>query len=116
MKASVQYNDLLGTAAADVSDFENNSLQSYLSRRFKSFNGERYLCVGCTIFDSGQNGIPLLGIRFLCLDQKENKYVYLCPLEKLSNDEILSLFKRLEIVIGKNIENVKVSDDDWIDL
>ena len=83
MKASVQYNDQLGTAAADVSDFENNSLQSYLSRRYKSFNGERYLCIGCTIFDNGQNGNPLLDIRLLCLDQKDNKLCILMPFGKI---------------------------------
>ena len=31
MIASVQYNDLRGTAAADVSDFYMNSLQNYLT-------------------------------------------------------------------------------------
>lgn len=30
MKASVLYNDLKGTAAADVSDFHQSSLQIYL--------------------------------------------------------------------------------------
>ena len=30
MIASVQYNDLRGTAAADVSDFYMNSLKNYL--------------------------------------------------------------------------------------
>ena len=32
MKASVQYDDLKGTAAADVSDFHQSSLQNYLVR------------------------------------------------------------------------------------
>lgn len=30
MKASVQYNDFIGTAAADISDFYQTSLQNYL--------------------------------------------------------------------------------------
>lgn len=30
MKASVQYNDLKGTSAADISDFHKCSLQNYL--------------------------------------------------------------------------------------
>lgn len=42
MKANVQYNDLTGTAAADVSDFEHNNLQLYLTRKFKEFNGVLY--------------------------------------------------------------------------
>lgn len=36
MIASVQYNDLRGTAAADVSDFYMNSLQNYLIEKFKA--------------------------------------------------------------------------------
>lgn len=116
MKARVQYNDLTGTAAADVSDFEFNSLQHYLTHRFKEFNKDRNRCDGCTIYGSGQNGNPTLGIRFICYDNEEKKHVYLCPLEELSNDEILSLFKRIEVVIGNGIENVDILDDDWVDL
>ena len=36
MIASVQYNDLRGTAAADVSDFYMNSLQNYLIENLSS--------------------------------------------------------------------------------
>ena len=36
MIASVQYNDLRGTAAADVSDFYMNSLQNYLIEKILS--------------------------------------------------------------------------------
>lgn len=116
MKARVQYNDLTGTAAADVSDFVNNNLQHYLSSRFKEFNSERYRCEGCTLYVSGQNRNPSIDIRFICYDKDGKKYVYLCPLEDMSNDEILSLFKRFEIVIGKDVNDVDISDDDWVDL
>lgn len=34
MKAKVQYNDLVGTAAADISDYYRNSLQVYLKATF----------------------------------------------------------------------------------
>lgn len=35
MKASVQYDDLKGTAAADVSDFHQSSLQNYLINSYE---------------------------------------------------------------------------------
>jgi hypothetical protein len=41
MKATVQYNDLVGTAAADISDFYNNSLQEYLQKRFPKYDSGR---------------------------------------------------------------------------
>lgn len=33
MKADVQYNDYIGTAAADMSDFESNRMWSYLNQK-----------------------------------------------------------------------------------
>ena len=55
MIASVQYNDLRGTAAADVSDYLNNSLQSYLEKTFDHYDGERFFCNGCKIWISGDS-------------------------------------------------------------
>lgn len=54
MKASVQYDDLKGTAAADVSDFHQSSLQNYLVGSYEQYDGDRYECYGCSIFISGQ--------------------------------------------------------------
>lgn len=48
MIASVQYNDLRGTAAADVADEYMNSLQKYLMDTFREYDPERYYCRGCT--------------------------------------------------------------------
>lgn len=50
MKATVQYNDLVGTAAADISDFYNNSLHAYLQKRFPKYASGRFSCIGCDIF------------------------------------------------------------------
>ena len=38
MKASVQYNDLKGTAAADISDFHKSSLQNYLINSYEQYD------------------------------------------------------------------------------
>ena len=60
MKASVQYNDIVGTAAADVSDFFNNNLQFYLKSLFKNFDSDRYRCDGCRLYmsDHGNHAYP----------------------------------------------------------
>ena len=50
MIASVQYNDLIGTAAADIADGYMNSLQKYLMDTYVKYNSERYVCRGCTIY------------------------------------------------------------------
>ena len=75
MIASVQYNDLLGTAAADVADDYMNSLQQYLSYTYKQYNSERYVCRGCTMFVSGQRETPSLSLSFLCWDKITDKFV-----------------------------------------
>ena len=50
MEASVQYNDIKGTAAADISDAFQTSLQKYLVDSYEQYDCERYKCCGCTIF------------------------------------------------------------------
>lgn len=116
MKASVQYNDLVGTSAADVSDFHQTSLQNYLVKSYDQYDGDRYDCKGCTIWISGQQEIPQGNIAFVCFDNVENKYVKFCPETDFSLDDIFSLFKRFEVVIGNNIEDIEVDGEDYLDL
>ena len=44
------------------------------------------------------------------------KYVRLCPLRDMKFDEVFSLFKRFNVVIGNGMEEIEVKDEDWIDL
>lgn len=117
MIAKVQYNDLTGTAAADITDFSLNSLEKYLTDHFENYDTERYFCVGCRLNLGGQTSTTV-SIRFICLDKEEQKYVYLCPLDDLSYEEAFSLFKRFDVVLGSNesISEIVVSDEDWRDL
>ena len=117
MIAKVQYNDLRGTVAADITDFSLNSLEKYLSDHFENYDTERYFCVGCRLYLGGQTS-KTVSIRFICLDKQERKYVYLCPVEDISYEEAFSLFKRLDIVLGstEDIGEINVSDEDWRDL
>ena len=71
MKARVQYNDLTGTAAADITDFSLNSLEKYLTDHFENYDTERYFCVGCRLNLGGQTSTTV-SIRFICLDKERN--------------------------------------------
>ena len=106
MKATVQYNDLVGTAAADISDFYNNSLQAYLQKRFPKYDSGRFSCVGCDVFLGGQ-GTNHGTISFICLDKVENKYVRMRSQNGWTVEEVISIFKRLSIVIGKGIHEIE---------
>lgn len=72
MIASVQYNDLIGTAAADIADGYMNSLQKYLMDTYEKYNSERYVCRGCTIYIGGQRNCPTVSLNFLCWDSKHS--------------------------------------------
>lgn len=112
MKAKTQYNDIKGTAAADISDHLMNSLQYYLENTYSNYDSERYVCRGCSIWAGGQDVVPKMDIRFICEDRDGHKNVALSPKNGMPIEEILSLFKRFNIVIGKDIDDMEVNDDD----
>ena len=112
MIAKVQYNDLRGTAAADVSDFYRNSLQTYLTDSYKSYDGNRYYCEGFTLW--GGDSSKTVNVGFICHDKKEGKYVKF--VDDYSYDRLFQLFKRFSVVMGTHIDDIEVSDNDWIEL
>lgn len=114
MKASVQYNDIVGTAAADVSDFFENNLQFYLKSLFKNFDSDRYRCDGCRLYMSDHGNHA--NVKFICYDSVENKYVYLIPVKDYTLEDMTKMFKRFDVIMGREIDDVEVSDNDWIDL
>ena len=114
MKASVQYNDIVGTAAADVSDFFENNLQFYLKSLFKNFDSDRYRCDGCRLYMSYHGNHA--NVKFICYDSVENKYVYLIPVKDYTLEDMTKMFKRFDVIMGREIDDVEVSDNDWIDL
>lgn len=108
MKASVQYNDFTGTAAADISDYYLNSMNEYLKRRYPCFDWERYYCIGVEFYASyGQ--YP--SVNFICRDLKDFKHYLLQPQKEFSLEEFFELFKRFSIVIGiNNITEIEVDE------
>lgn len=107
MIASVQYNDIVGTAAADVSDFYYNSLQEFLVDTYTSFDGERYSCRGCSAFFGGRNQIS---VSFICLDKNNGDFVKFTTSEWWTPEEFFNLFKRFEVVLGKDMEEIHVDE------
>lgn len=116
MIASVQYNDLRGTAAADIADGYMNSLQKYLIDTYDKYDSERYVCRGCTMYICGQRDIPSMNLSFLCWDKEDKKFVRFYPHKEIDLNEAFSLFKRFEVVIGNDINDVEVDNDDYLDL
>ena len=116
MIASVQYNDLIGTAAADIADGYMNSLQKYLMDTYVKYNSERYVCRGCTIYIGGQRNCPTASLNFLCWDKVAQKFVRFSPHNIISLNDAFSLFKRFEIVIGTDVNDIEVGNDDYLDL
>ena len=116
MIASVQCNDLRGTAAADVSDSHMNSLQNYLIDPLKKYDSNRYVCQGCTICINGTGIRASIDVSYICWDRRDDKYVRFHPLRDLTFEEIFSVFKCFEVVIGKDINEIEINEDDTLDL
>lgn len=108
MKAKVQYDDVLGSAAADVSDSYNNSLQDYLCMTYKSYNGDDFYCEGCQIYIGQSNRA---NVCFICRDKKDGVLKLFSPEDAIPLEEAFNLFKRFEIVVGNEIENMEIDND-----
>lgn len=108
MIASVQYNDLVGTAAADVADWYFNTLQKYLVDTYSSYDGARFSCRGCTAYIGERNAVS---VHFICLNKETGNFVKFATLEWWTPDQFFNLFKRFELVIGKDINEIEIEDD-----
>ena len=98
MKADVQYNDYVGTSAADISDYQN--LDDILKEW--GVNTERFYPVGISFF-AGDAGSCYLNI--LCEDKERNdgKIVKIRYAKEpgYSVQDVMQLFKRFEVIITR---------------
>lgn len=95
MKAITQYNDYLGTAAADKSD--HFFLSDYLKGR--GVDTERYNPIGVEFY-SGDSGY--FSYSFICEDTESdepNKAVKIKFESKDTYEDFFSLFKRFNVII-----------------
>lgn len=106
MKASVQYNDFKGTAAADISD--HTDLAKYLQSN--GVNPQQYHPVGIDMFH-GVGGH--FGFSIICQDrQNNNNVVKVAFEEKQSTAELFSLFKRFHVILVHRSVNLDHIEDE----
>ena len=64
----------------------------------------------------GKNAKPHITVSYICWDRDQYKYVRFYPSTDLTFEEIFSMFKRFEVVMGTDINEVEVNEDDTLDL
>lgn len=98
MKAQVQYGDMVGTAAADISDFANNDLQQVAINL--GVDTKRFKIVGVALY-----GLDVSSISLICEDlsksneQSKHMVKLYVDLEDENKDVISDIFKRLAVVL-----------------
>lgn len=112
MKATVQYNDFIGTAAADISD--HTDLNKFLASR--GIEIDRYEAIGASFY-SGYS--DFFSASIICIDRQQstesNKFISKISFEdELDRDEFFNLFKRFNVVISTkngNYSELEVKDE-----
>lgn len=100
IKATVQYNDFVGTSAADASDFIQ--LEDYLMKKGLDVEKFRPIGVECYLGEAGY-----FHPRFICED-KETKEIKTFGFEKeISRDEFFNLFKRFDVILTRKYEDIE---------
>ena len=112
MRATVQYNDYEGSAAADIADAFVNSMDEYLSfRSKKKFDKTKYHCIGCEL---RPYGVDKLDVEFYCRDLHTRQIVSMRFNSEFNLSDILVMFKRFAVVMGENIEDVETPQTETI--
>lgn len=98
MKAETQYNDYVGTVAADISD--HIDLNQFISKR--GVSTERYEAIGARFYSSCIGGSSA---SIICIDKVQSiddkKHIIQLDFEqKLDKEKFFSLFKRFELIIS----------------
>lgn len=108
MKADVQYNDFIGTSAADISDYlgtkYNDDIESF--GKFFKIDEQRFKVIGISIY-----GVQDSHISLYCIDKSKNaefkEHIVKMSVSVAEEDqkEILEiLFKRLHIVLHSRFD------------
>jgi hypothetical protein len=97
MKADTQYNDFVGTAAANISDYKN--LKEFLHS--KNIDTERFHPIGARFYHGYSN---FFSGTFICTDKQKStedkKHIVDLQFEEaLSHKDFFNLFKRFEVII-----------------
>lgn len=101
MKASVQYNDFRGTTAADESD----SFPLELNNLIEKFNlpiSKDYHFIGVSVYSTD---VMNSDVDFI-FEKKSDTKIVKCSRYDVPLQEVLNLFKRLEIQIGYHLDDI----------
>jgi len=115
MKATTQYDDMLGTAAADISDFANNNLEQVAVNL--GVDTSRFKIVGISLY-----GLDVSSIALICEDlarsDEHNKHMVKLYLDSDNQDPdvISDIFKRLAIVLYLRTDEVYPDIDRYEEL
>ena len=110
MKATVQYNDYVGSTAADISDFTN--LEKYLEEI--NVDTKRFHPIGARFYTSYGKGC---NVAIICEDATNDNSLVELNLDEMSISDFLSLFKRLEIIFHfKGYENRNIDESITINI
>lgn len=97
MKAKFQYNDYVGTCAADISDFQ--TLEQYLEILGADTN--RYEPIGVTFLAGNQS--DRITFEILCIDKDGDKTKAVkIAIEDAELKDVISLFERLEVILVRD--------------
>lgn len=103
MKANVQYNDFIGTSAADISD--HTDLNKFLEH--KGIDTKRYDSIGASFY-AGYS--EFFNMSIICLDKykSENDSPYIVSIsfeEEIGKEFFFDLFKRFNVIIISKYNN-----------
>lgn len=104
MKAKVQYNDYVGTSAADISD--ELSLKQYLDELEVDTN--RYNPIGATLYSGNQSTEVYFSI--ICIDKEGDKSKAVqIAVENVKLGDVIALFKRFKVIFTqKEFQNYEL--------
>ncbi|TDN80805.1 hypothetical protein DET49_13017 [Salegentibacter sp. 24] len=112
MKAKTQYNDFLGTVAADISDglSRNGDDLNSIAKHFE-LDTDRFKIVGLSVY-----GTENFRVSLICVDNEkstaEKEHIVKISLEIADEREILDvIFKRLNIVLHNQFEREYLEKD-----
>lgn len=113
MKADTQYNDFIGTSAADISD--HNDLKKFL--KSKGVDTNRYEPIGANFY-TGYDDFFTASIICRDVEQSTDDKPYVVDLslaQGIERDEFFKLFKRLSVVFTLKHGDYGQKERDYVD-
>lgn len=107
MKADVQYNDFVGTAAADISDFLGSKYGDDLDSFAKYFKIDetRFKVVGISIYGTENYYLSLICLDKIKSNEQKEHLVSMSVNVQNEKETLNFLFKRLNIVLHWRFDN-----------